>query len=201
MFYYLNGKLAHCEAGACVIDCGGVGYRLTVSIITAELLREKLGTAVKLFTYLSVREDGIELFGFSSTEERSCFLQLISVSGIGPKAAMSILSIMTPDDLALAIANEDAKAISRAPGIGAKSAARVILELRDKISASMMTVSPKGSANAATAAPRGGNLAEAAEALGVLGYDRSSVQNALSGLEPTADVGELIRLALKKLSQ
>ena len=204
MFYYLNGTLAALETPIAVIDCGGVGYQLTVSNVTAALLGDKIGKTTKLLTHLAVREDGIELFGFISREERECFMKLTSVSGIGPKAAMSILSTMTPDDLALAIASEDTKAIARAPGIGAKTAARVVLELKDKISKDMMSAAPQGfgSMAAATAMPAGGALADATEALMALGYDKNTVLNALKGVDTKgADAGALIRLALKKLAR
>ena len=201
MFYYLYGTLEINDAGICVIDCGGVGYKLTTSLITSELLREKVGQKVKLFTYLAVREDGIELFGFESNEERECFNKLITVSGVGPKAAMSILSIMTPDNFALAVCTEDTKAISKASGIGGKTAARIILELKDKLSVDMGAATVKGSTRTAAVMPMSGNLTEATEALMVLGYDKNSVAGALSGLDPKADVGELIRAALKKLSR
>lgn len=204
MFYYLNGTLAALETPIAVIDCGGVGYQLTVSNVTAALLGDKIGKTTKLLTHLAVREDGIELFGFISREERECFMKLTSVSGIGPKAAMSILSTMTPDDLALAIASEDTKAIARAPGIGAKTAARVVLELRDKISKDMMSATPQGlgSMAASAAMPVGGALADATEALMALGYDKNTVLGALKGVDTKgADAGALIRLALKKLAR
>lgn len=202
MFYYLNGTLAYADIGCAVIDCGGVGYQLTVSAMSASLLSAKVGTQVKLYTHLAVREDGVELFGFISTEERTCFHQLTSVSGVGPKAAMSILSCMKPDQLAVSIATEDTKSISRAPGIGAKTAARIVLELKDKISKDMMSASvgvPAGKAGAAQIPT--GALTEAAEALVVLGYDKNSVLNALKGLDAkNADSATLIREALRKLS-
>lgn len=203
MFYYLNGTLAVLEAPVAVIDCGGVGYQLTVSNVTAALLGEKIGKECKLLTHLAVREDGVELFGFISREERECFMKLTSVSGIGPKAAMSILSTMTPDDLALAIASEDTKAIARAPGIGAKTAARVVLELKDKIDKNMMTSAPQSLGTSAPAAmPIGGALADATEALMALGYDKNTVLNALKGVDAKgADAGALIRLALQKLAR
>ena len=203
MFYYLNGTLAVLDAPIAVIDCGGVGYQMTVSNVTAALLGEKVGKACKLLTHLAVREDGIELFGFISAEERESFMKLTSVSGIGPKAAMSILSTMTPDDLALAIASEDTKAIARAPGIGAKTAARVVLELKDKIAKDMMSASPKGLSSAGTqSVPVGGVLADATEALMALGYDKNTVLNALKGVDTKgADAGALIRMALKKLAR
>ena len=134
MYYYLNGILELNEAGTAVIDCSGVGYKLTTSLITSDLLSDKVGQKVKLYTHLAVREDGIELFGFESNDERETFNKLITVSGVGPKAAMSILSIMTPDNFALAVCTEDIKAISKASGIGSKTAARIVLELKDKIS-------------------------------------------------------------------
>lgn len=202
MFYYLNGTLSVLESPIAVIDCGGVGYQLTVSNVTAALLGEKLGKAVKLLTHLAVREDGVELFGFISREEREAFMKLTSVSGIGPKAAMSILSTMTPDDLALAIASEDTKAIARAPGIGAKTAARVVLELKDKITKDMMSTSPQSLGSAPAAMPMGGALADATEALMALGYDKNTILTALKGVDAKgADAGTLIRLALKKLAR
>lgn len=204
MFYYLNGELALRDVNTCVIDCGGVGYKLTISMITSESLASKLGQKVKLYTYLAVREDGVEMFGFGSNEERHTFNLLTAVSGIGPKAAMSILSVMTPDRLAMAVCTEDVKSISKAPNIGAKTAARIVLELKDKIAKEMPSFSSAtkdssgaiGTANLST-----GNLAEATEALTVLGYDKSSVIKALGGIDPTLDVGMIIKAALKKLAR
>ena len=203
MFYYLNGELALRDINTCVIDCGGVGYKLTISMITSESLASKLGQKVKLFTYLAVREDGIELFGFGSNEERHAFNLLTAVSGVGPKAAMSILSIMTPDNLALSVCTEDIKAISKASGIGSKTAARIVLELKDKMSADLSNYSGKSPASAKrpTATLITGNLADATEALVAWGYDKNSVSNAMAGLDPKAETAELIRLALKKLGK
>ena len=204
MYYYLNGTLVINEAGTCVVDCGGVGYKLTTSLITSEFLRDKLGEKIKIYTHLAVREDGIELFGFESNEERECFNKLITVSGVGPKAAMSILSIMTPDNFALSVCTEDIKAISKASGIGSKTAARIVLELKDKLSAELSAYNGKSSTasrRAPAAIAISGNLSEATEALMVLGYDKNSVSNAIAGLDPKADTGEIIRLALKKLAK
>ena len=175
-----------------------------VIVPKAELLSDKKGEKVKLYTHLAVREDGIELFGFESNEERECFNKLITVSGVGPKAAMSILSIMTPDNFALSVCTEDIKAISKASGIGQKTAARIVLELKDKLSAELSAYSGKqtSSAKKSTATVLiSGNLAEATEALMVLGYDKNSVSNAIAGLDPKADTGEIIRLALKRLAK
>ena len=206
MFYYLNGELALRDINTCVIDCGGVGYKLTISMITSESLASKLGQKVKLFTYLAVREDGIELFGFGSNEERHAFNLLTAVSGVGPKAAMGILSIMSPDRLAMAVCTEDIKGISKAPNVGAKTAARIVLELKDKVAKDLLPSSTKEKSigNIGSTAPHaamGGNLAEATEALIVLGYDRSSVIKALGGIDPTMDVGMIIKAALKKLAR
>ena len=202
MYYYLNGELAYRDLSTCVIDCGGVGYKLTVSFITSESLMSKLGKQVKLFTHLAVREDGIELFGFGSNEEKECFNKLTSVSGIGPKAAMSILSTMTPEKLAVAICTDDKKAIAKAPGIGAKSAARIILELKDKMSVGIVDEDASVSAVSTSATGFVSNPAfsEAVEALTVLGYDKSTALSVLKGIDPSVtDVGEIIKLALKKL--
>ena len=204
MFYYLNGELTLRDINMCVIDCCGVGYKLTISMITSESLASKLGQKVKLFTYLAVREDGVELFGFGTNEERNAFNLLTGVSGVGPKAAMNILSVMSPDRLAMAVCTEDIKGISKAPSIGAKTAARIVLELKDKIAKDFLpSSSGEKSAGSVGNVPHavGGNLAEATEALIVLGYDRSSVIKALSGIDPTLDVGMIIKAALKKLAR
>lgn len=204
MFYYLKGELAHRDINTCVIDCNGVGYKLTVSLLTSEAYASKLGKEIKLFTHLAVREDGIELFGFGSYEEKECFNRLTSVSGVGPKAAMSILSTMTPEKLAVAICTEDKKAIAKAPGIGAKSAARIILELKDKMSKEMLNDEIASGSFDVSASVLGQNsaISEASEALAVLGYDKNTIMIALKGIDPSvSDSGEIIRLALKKLAR
>ena len=201
MFYYLKGELAYRENGMCVIDCGGVGYKLTVSMNTSDMLLSKLGKEVKLFTHLAVREDGVELFGFGTIEERDCFNSLIAVSGIGPKAATSILSTLTPEKLAIAIESEDRKAISKSQGIGTKTAARVVLELKGKLPDSLSSISTPSAARAGEViAKRGGAFQDASEALISLGYDKSSVLDALKNINPdNRDASEIIRLALKNL--
>ncbi len=202
MFYYLSGTLEYRDSNTCVVDCTGVGYKLTVSLTTSDSLVNKMGEKVKLYTYLAVREDGVELFGFASNEERSCFNQLITVSGVGPKAAMSILSTLTPDKFSLAVCTEDIKAISKASGIGSKTAARIVLELKDKISKDMMTAGSKTTVTPITVSLKNPVLTEASEALMVLGYDKNSIAQALTNIEPTInDVGQVIKLALKKLAR
>ena len=204
MFYYLKGELNYRDISTCVIDCGGVGYKLTVSYLTSEAYASKLGKEVKLFTHLAVREDGVELFGFGSYEEKECFNKLTSVSGVGPKAAMSILSTMPPDKLAVAICTGDAKTIAKAPGIGAKSAARIILELKDKMEKDMLNSTIVSASNSNSAAIFVSNSAflEASEALAVLGYDKNTISASLKKVDPnTSDVSEIIRLALKNLAR
>ena len=206
MYYYLNGTLEYRDINTCVIDCGGVGYKLTVSLITSELYASKIGQKVKLFTYLAIRENEIELFGFSSNEERLCFNQLISVSGVGPKAAMSILSIMTPDKFSLAVCTEDVKSISKASGIGTKTAARIVLELKDKVSKDMMGGANKFEIPVAAAAAQNvaisGKLNDALQALLVLGLDKNTALTAIKGIDATGlDSGEIVKAALKKLGQ
>lgn len=204
MFYYIKGELAHRDINTCVIDCSGVGYKLTVSLITSEAYVSKIGKEVKLFTHLAVREDGIELFGFRSYEEKECFNKLIGVSGIGPKAAMSILSTLPPEKLAIAICTDDKKAIAKAPGIGAKSAARIILELKDKMSQQMLAddIASGDMSNSAAIFVQNSAISEASEALAVLGYDKSTILSALKGIDPSVtDAGEIIRLALKNLAR
>ncbi len=204
MFYYLNGELTLRDINMCVIDCGGVGYKLTVSMLTSESMASKMNKQVKLYTYLAVREDGIELFGFGSNEERKAFNMLTGVSGVGPKAAINILSVMTPDRLAMAVCTDDVKSISKAQNIGAKTAARIVLELKDKVAKDMLpsSSSDNGIGNVGDVAhAQSGNLAEATEALMVLGYDKNSVIRAISGIDPKNDVGAIIKAALKKLAR
>lgn len=199
MFYYLSGILAHREPGLAVLDCGGVGYRLTVSQNTlAALDRASVRSdKVKLYTYMAVREDSVELFGFYTSEELDTFKLLIGVSGIGPKAAMGVLSAFTPEGLARAVCAEEVKAIAKSNGVGAKGAARIVLELKDKMSYSGGEEPQTATASPSSAAAPSAGLAEAAEALVALGYARGEVNTVLSKLD-TAGLpsGEIIRAAL-----
>ena len=200
MIYHVNGILEYCEPGFCVIDCAGVGYRLQVSDNTYTAVAKHVGERQKLLTYLQVREDGVELYGFKNNEELSAFKLLITVSGVGPKAAMAILSLLTPDRLSMAISSEDTKAIAKASGIGPKTAARVILELKDKVvKLPFTTSSDETMAVASVSVAKGSNLSEALEALVVLGYSRADAQRALAGIDPKLDVAKIIPLALAKL--
>ncbi len=205
MFYYLNGKLTLLESSIAVIDICGAGYKLTVSGTTHDSLPSPKANPddapnVKLYTYMAVREDDVELFGFNSSEELASFKLLISVSGVGPKAAMAILTLLTPEKFALAVCSEDTKTLSKASGVGAKTAARIVLELKDKISKeSPALYSSAGSSITISEAPKN-RLSEAQDALVVLGYSRSEAGNALKSIDASGlELEEIIRLALKKL--
>ncbi len=200
MIYHVNGTLEYCEPGFCVIDCMGVGYKLTISDNTYSGIVGHVGEKAKLLTYLKVSEDGVELFGFKTNDELEAFKLLITVSGVGPKAGMAILSLLTPERLSMAISSEDTKAIAKASGIGPKTAARVILELKDKIIKMPLTItSTEASTVASVNVGKSANLSEALEALCVLGYTRSDAQKALAGIDPKLDVSKIIPLALAKL--
>ena len=206
MFYFIKGPLVMSDLHTAVIDAGGVGYKLTISENTYRALpRMGAGGIVTLYTHLSVREDGVELFGFENERELSSFKMLLSVSGVGPKAAMAILSLLTPEKFALAVCTEDRKTISKANGIGPKTAARIILELRDKlmkerdIDDDLSTAILDHSAEAA-GAPARGKLTEAQDALLVLGYSRSEAQSVLKNIDTQAlSVEDIIKEALKRL--
>ena len=209
MFYYIKGSLAVATPGMAVVEAGGVGYKLTISETTYRTLPRPSQTnapVVMLYTYFSVREDGVELFGFGDERELSSFRMLLSVSGVGPKAAMSILSLLTPEKFALAVCTEDKKTISKAPGVGPKTAARIILELRDKLmketrmdDEDLSAAITDNSAEAAGAPPRG-KLSEAQDALLVLGYSRAEAQNALKSVDiQSLSLEDIIKTALKKL--
>lgn len=209
MFYYINGKLAYLDPSFAVVDVAGVGYKLTISGSTHAAMPPHLSVSeaptVKLYTYLAVREDGIELFGFISEEELSSFKMLTSVSGVGPKAAMSILTQMTPQKLAIAVCTDDKKAIAKSNGIGPKTAARIILELKDKLEKEALLDSD-GRDDAADASGNAlpssasSKRKDAEDALSVLGYSRSEASAALKTIDVASlELDEIIRLALKKL--
>ena len=199
MFYYVNGTLAVCEGSTVVVDCGGVGYKLTVSDNTFSKVAGKMGSEVKLFTYLSVREDAIELFGFSSNDELSAFKMLISVSGVGPKAAMAILSIMTPEKFAFAVSTGDVKGISKANNVGKRTAERIILELKDKVAKELFAVDTEtGEVFAPQAETE--TSAEAVSALMVLGFTRAEAVAALAGANPADPLEKQIKAALARLA-
>ena len=200
MFYYIRGALAYSDLTTAVIDAGGVGYKMTVSQTTHDAL-PSLGKEAKLFTHMAVREDGIELFGFATLDELTAFKLLISVSGVGPKVAISILSLLTPQKFTAVVCSEDKKTLGKASGVGAKTAARIILELKDKISKDMMSSGSKNLDTPPIKIAIGGNIAEASEALAVLGYDKNTILSVLKGIDPSTEVGEIVKTALKKLTR
>ena len=199
MYYYVSGQVAHVEPYLAVIDCGGVGYACRTTAYTISQIKK--GDRAKLFTYLSVREYAMDLYGFFSQEELKLFQQLISVSGVGPKAALAILSSSTPANLAMSIITGDEKTLTRAPGVGKKIAQRVILELKDKL-AKGQTVSASGeniTMDAVTIIPQN-KLSEASAALAVLGYSQAEINVALKGVNVDGQpLEQVIRMALKNM--
>jgi len=187
------------EPNLAVIDCGGVGYACSTTNYTLSQLKK--GDKVKLFTYMNVREDAVELYGFASRSELQSFKLLLGVSGVGPKAALSILSSSTPEALAMAIVAEDEKALCAAPGIGKKIAQRIILELKDKLTKEQGSFLASGGAvSRAPAAVPGGKPREAASALAVLGYSAQEINTALKGIDIEAlALEDVIRQALKRM--
>ncbi len=200
MFYYLKGELALVEPNMAVIDCGGVGYSLTVSQSTSSALSHLTSKQnVKLLTHLIVREDGVELFGFYTNEELKLFKMLITVQGIGPKAAMAILSVASVSDIIKAIISGNQKVISQAQGVGAKTAARVILELKDKFGGEF-SVSDGADAGEVFDLPFNSSKAKDAEnALTVLGYSRADIAAVLKTIDTEKyELEDIIKLALAK---
>lgn len=203
MFYHICGELVLCESYFSVIDCGGVGYKLTTSLNTSDYLSGRLGEKVKLYTHFAIREDAVELFGFATEEELDTFRLLTSVSGVGPKAAISILSVLTPSKLSLAICTEDTRAIAKAPGVGGKTAARIVLELKDKIGSVAVPEKTFGQSTTSKTLPKQSEkLSEATDALMALGYSRSQVLDALSGVDISdMPLEKIITGALRKLAR
>ena len=215
MINTLYGILFHVDPVACfvVIECAGVGYRVQVSAGTLSKLPSpgygpdgsplENPEKVRLFTYMAVREDAVELYGFATAEELAMFKLLISVQGVGPKAGMSILSLMTPRTLALSIAAEDTKAISKAPGVGAKTAARIVLELKEKLGKLYPDTDgiplPEAGAGKEKKSVSSGKLSDAQEALLVLGYSRSEITAAMKHVDLEASLEEIIKKALAAL--
>ncbi len=193
----LNGILVHKDVNAAVIECSGVGFRCNTTLSTMSRL-PAVGEKLKLFTHLNVREDGMELFGFLSREELKCFRQLTSVSGVGPKVGLAILSEISPERIALAVVSGDVKAITKAPGVGPKLAQRIILELKDKMKTQDAV---KGMSQApAESFQMEGSIGEAIGALIVLGYSQVEAASAVAKQDPSLPVEKLIPAALKYLS-
>ena len=198
MFYYLSGTVAHVEPYLAVIDCGGVGYACRTTSYTLSALKK--GDKGKLFTHLNVREDAMELYGFATQEELNLFQQLISVSGVGPKAALSILSASTPANLALSIITGDEKALTCAQGVGKKIAQRVILELKDKLAKGQTIGAGESYGGTGVTVIPENKLSEASAALAVLGYTQGEINLALKGIDlDSLTLEQIIKQALKKM--
>lgn len=200
MFYSLTGKIVYGDQQSVAIQCGGVAYKCTVSFHTLKKIGA-VGSEATLYTYLAVREDALELFGFADNEELEYFKMLITVSGVGPKVAMGILSSLSPASLALCIASGDVKTLSKAQGVGAKTAQRIVLELKDKIM--KMAPAEVSSSDLSVDVPNLGraNVSEAISALAALGFSQSEASRALAGLDPSLSVEDMIKQGLKILSK
>ena len=200
MFYSITGRVVHRDTQFVALETGGVAFQCSTTLSTLKTIGEK-GSTATLYTYLNVREDALDLFGFATEQELECFKLLISVSGVGPKAALSILSELTPDKLALCLATGDSKSITRAQGVGPKLAQRVVLELKDKLAKGLELPADSPEIQAAGLAAADGNAAEAISALTMLGYSQSEAAMAVSKLDGDLPVEALIKQALKQLAR
>ncbi len=199
MFYSITGKTVYIDSSSVAVDCGGVAFRCNTTFNTLRKIGS-LGETVTLYTYLNVREDALDMFGFYDTAELDCFKLLINVTGVGPKAALAILSQLTPDRLAVCVASGDVKAITAAQGVGAKIAQRVVLELKDKLKSYISQENGEEIAaiNAASASDSG---EEAVAALVMLGYGKSEAAAAVGRLDQTLSAEELIKQALRLMAK
>ena len=197
MIYYVSGPVTLLEPGLAVVDCGGVGYGCRVTAYTAGQL--KLNQNARLYITESIREDAFDLYGFISREEQRCYELLTSVNGVGPKAAMAILSAGGPQNFTLAVMTGDEKMLTAAQGVGKKIAQRIILELKDKIGGSSVELDFSTGPAAAVPAQSGNAAALAHAALQELGYSAAEINTALKGVDPTATTEEMVRYALRQM--
>ena len=197
MIYYVSGPVTILEPGLAVIDCAGVGYGCRITAYTAGQL--KLNQSARLYVTESIREDAHDLYGFISKEEQRCYELLTSVNGVGPKAAMAILSSGGPQNFTLAVMTGDEKMLTAAQGVGKKIAQRIILELKDKIGGSSMELDFSGGPVAATPVQTAGNAAMAHAALQELGYSPAEINAALKGVDPNSSTEEMVRHALRAM--
>ena len=198
MIYSLTGNIIHTEPDLCVIECAGVGYACRTTLCTLERIQNL--DATTLYTHLAVREDAIDLFGFATMDELDCFRLLTSVSGVGSKYALAILSTLTSDQVALAIAAEDTKAFTRIKGVGNKIAQRIVMELKDKIVKEPSLMGSAGGGDFAPATTANSSSSEAVQALVVLGYTQSEAAQAVSKLDSSLPADELIKQGLRLLA-
>lgn len=200
MFYSITGNVVYYDAQSVAVDCNGVAFKCYATTNTLKNVAKK-GERVTLFTYLNVKEDALDLFGFYTQQELDCFKLLIDVNGVGPKVALAILSELTPERLAVCIASGDIKSITRANGVGPKVAQRVILELKDKLAKGLDLGNMGIEIEAASVAAESSNTSEAVSALTMLGYSQSEAAVAVGKLDPSLSVEQLIKQALKQLSK
>ena len=198
MIYSLTGRVLKTTPDMIVIECGGVGYACKTTLYSVSEVQGR--ETATLYTYLAVREDAIDLFGFASEEELDCFKLLTSVSGVGSKYALAILSSLTPDRAALAIASEDVKAFTQVKGVGIKIAQRIVMELKDKIAKDYAYIGGRSAPNLGGISKPPSNVADAIAALTVLGYSQSEAASCLGRMDASLPVDELIRRALRELS-
>lgn len=199
MIYSLTGELTYIGDQFLVVECGGVGFKCFTSVATAANAG-RIGDQIRLYTYLSVKEDALDLYGFKTENELRAFKLLISVSGVGPKAAVSILSEMSADKLSLAVAAGDTKAIARANGVGKKIAERIVLELKDKM-AGVTLSSSESSVSAAASVAEDSPAGEAVAALVALGFSKSDAAAAVGAMDSSLPADEMIRQGLRQLSK
>ena len=198
MFYSLKGSLITLENNFLVVECNGVGYKCLTSLYTQSQFKDKIGNEITVYTFLNVRQDALDLFGFADNSELECFKMLTSVSGVGPKAALSILSQFPSEKVAYLVTSGDSKSLTSVSGIGAKTAQRIVLELKDKLSA----IGFESSAQKITNMPLGNsNISEAIKALSTLGYSAGEVMQHISSFDENLPVEKLIQLTLKSMAK
>ena len=195
MYYYLKGELALKQENFAVLDIGGVGYKIYTSQLSLDSVT--VGSIVTFYTHVYVREDILDIYGFASNDELTMFLHLLSVSGVGPKAALAILSVVNPNQLVLAVLTDDAKTLTKASGVGAKVAQRVILELKSKLKNSEIV--PEEVMGASFVPAGDSSAQEAISALTVLGYSQNEAKNAVAKVDPTLPTEEIVKRALMAL--
>lgn len=198
MIYSLCGTLIHTEPTFIVVECCGVGYKCLTTLNTQRLL-PKIGERCTIYTHMLVRDDAIELCGFAGQEELNCFKLLMSISGVGARLALALLSELHPEQIAIAVSSNDSKTLTRAPGVGKKLAERIILELKDKLKLLSISTENSSSDFVPTSQVSVGNIQKAIGALAVLGYSNDDVLPFMSGIDPDLSVEEIIKITLKKI--
>ncbi len=200
MIFSVRGKLIYTDKNYVVVECGGVGYKCFAALSTVSRM-PKCNEEVFLYTYLAIKEDAADLYGFYTVEELECFKMLISVSGVGPKAALALLSEFTPDRILLMIASSDSKSLTAASGIGNKMAQRIVLELKDKVGGLNLDFSGNANVSAVASGGEHSNIKEAVTALTALGFSQSDAASAVSKYNTELSTQDLIKAALKELSR